>query len=216
MPEWRCPGATMPGSCLISGTVAKHWVDSTLAGHIANLRAPQVINFEIQLLLPIVCGLPGSWESSKVCSLLKGPRLVADYTNAVADVQNQNVQLYSQVGEGAQLLVGTRIQQCGGRRPPCGMRRRRAGDKPTPRGEGRQMELSRVKIWPRMALPHSHINRVVSLPGACQYPRFPDANPRDRDGGSTPKRPRGIWGDHISIPRCLCLPALSPWKGIQI
>ncbi|KAF8283445.1 hypothetical protein TcBrA4_0060390 [Trypanosoma cruzi] len=46
--------ATISGLRWISGNIAKHWEDSTLTGHIADLRAPQAPNFESQLLLPIM------------------------------------------------------------------------------------------------------------------------------------------------------------------
>ncbi|RNC52348.1 hypothetical protein TcCL_ESM10444 [Trypanosoma cruzi] len=42
------------GLCLILGNVTKPWEDSSLTGHIANLRAFQVPNFENQLILPIM------------------------------------------------------------------------------------------------------------------------------------------------------------------
>ncbi|RNC34324.1 putative glycine dehydrogenase, putative,glycine cleavage system P-protein [Trypanosoma cruzi] len=42
------------GLCLILGNVTRPLEDSSLTGHIANLRAFQVPNFENQLILPIV------------------------------------------------------------------------------------------------------------------------------------------------------------------
>ncbi|KAF8300432.1 hypothetical protein TcBrA4_0051270 [Trypanosoma cruzi] len=48
--------ATMTGLRLVSGDIAMHWEESTVAGHFANLRAPQAPNFEVLMLLPIVCG----------------------------------------------------------------------------------------------------------------------------------------------------------------
>ncbi|RNC52961.1 putative surface protease GP63 [Trypanosoma cruzi] len=48
--------ATMTCLRLVSAKIAKHWEDSTLTGHIADLRAPQAPNFETQLLLPIIWG----------------------------------------------------------------------------------------------------------------------------------------------------------------
>ncbi|RNE98317.1 hypothetical protein TcG_12323 [Trypanosoma cruzi] len=42
------------GLCLILGNVTKPWEDSRFTGHIANLRAFQVPNFENQLILPIM------------------------------------------------------------------------------------------------------------------------------------------------------------------
>ncbi|KAF8285720.1 hypothetical protein TcYC6_0031510 [Trypanosoma cruzi] len=57
--------ATMTGLRLVSGNIAMHWEESTVAGHFANCRAPQVPNLEVRVLLPIVCVLPGSWGSSR-------------------------------------------------------------------------------------------------------------------------------------------------------
>ncbi|KAF8296324.1 hypothetical protein TcG_07675 [Trypanosoma cruzi] len=42
------------GLCLILGNATKPWEDSSLTGHIANLRAFQLPNFEHQLILPIM------------------------------------------------------------------------------------------------------------------------------------------------------------------
>ncbi|KAF8280863.1 hypothetical protein TcBrA4_0094390 [Trypanosoma cruzi] len=64
--------ATMTGLRLVSGDIAMHWEESTVAGHFANRRAPQVPNFVVLVLLPIVCGLPGSWGSSSGWPLLEG------------------------------------------------------------------------------------------------------------------------------------------------
>ncbi|RNE96756.1 hypothetical protein TcG_12873 [Trypanosoma cruzi] len=41
---------------------------------------------------------------------------------------------------------------------------------------------------------------------------FPNALSRERDGGSTPKRLRAMWGGNISLTPWLCPPALPPWK----
>ncbi|RNF00048.1 putative amino acid transporter, partial [Trypanosoma cruzi] len=57
--------ATMTGLRLVSGDIAMHWEELTIAGHFANRRAPQVPNFEVLVLLPIVFGRPGSWGSSR-------------------------------------------------------------------------------------------------------------------------------------------------------
>ncbi|KAF8275510.1 hypothetical protein TcBrA4_0138510 [Trypanosoma cruzi] len=46
--------ATMTGLRLASGDTAMHWEESTVAGHFANRRAPQVPNFEVRVLLSIV------------------------------------------------------------------------------------------------------------------------------------------------------------------
>ncbi|RNC51329.1 helicase-like protein [Trypanosoma cruzi] len=64
--------ASKRGLRFISGKVASRWEDSSLTGHIANLRAPQVANVETQVLLPIVWRWPGSWGSSEGSSSLKG------------------------------------------------------------------------------------------------------------------------------------------------
>ncbi|KAF8279257.1 hypothetical protein TcYC6_0019830 [Trypanosoma cruzi] len=56
--------ATMTCLRLVSAKIAKHWEDSTHAGHMAKRRACQVPNFDVQVLLPIVWGRPGSWGAS--------------------------------------------------------------------------------------------------------------------------------------------------------
>ncbi|RNF06063.1 putative profilin [Trypanosoma cruzi] len=54
----------------ISGPTTKPWADSGLTGHVANPRAPQIPNFETQLLLPIVG--PGSWGPVEGSPSLEG------------------------------------------------------------------------------------------------------------------------------------------------
>ncbi|RNC59249.1 hypothetical protein TcCL_ESM03054 [Trypanosoma cruzi] len=49
----------------------------------------------------------------------------------------------------------------GRRSEPRGRRRRRAGKKPPPLGEVLQMDLSRVKIRQKMALPKNSVRRVA-------------------------------------------------------
>ncbi|KAF8279498.1 hypothetical protein TcBrA4_0101530 [Trypanosoma cruzi] len=56
----------------ISGPTTKPWADSGLTGHVANPRAPQIPNFETQLLLPVVRARPGSWGPIEGSSSLKG------------------------------------------------------------------------------------------------------------------------------------------------
>ncbi|RNC44050.1 putative amino acid transporter [Trypanosoma cruzi] len=56
---------TMTGLRLVSGDIAMHWEDTMYCGHFANRRAPQLPNFEVRVLLPIVCVLPGGCGSSK-------------------------------------------------------------------------------------------------------------------------------------------------------
>ncbi|RNC42798.1 putative acid phosphatase [Trypanosoma cruzi] len=62
----------MTGLRLILKSTTKPWENSSLTGHAARPRAPQVPNFEAQVLVPIVCGRPGSWVSNKGRSSLKG------------------------------------------------------------------------------------------------------------------------------------------------
>ncbi|EKF29689.1 hypothetical protein MOQ_006513 [Trypanosoma cruzi marinkellei] len=64
--------ATMKGLRLISGNIAKHWEDLTVAVLVGNIWAPQAPNFETQMLLPIVWARPGSWGPCKDSSSLKG------------------------------------------------------------------------------------------------------------------------------------------------
>ncbi|KAF8285109.1 hypothetical protein TcBrA4_0032650 [Trypanosoma cruzi] len=90
------PSAT--GLCLFHGPVSKAWQDSTLVGHIANLRAPQIPNFETQVLLPAM-GAARELGHQQGLITAERERLNFDYANAVADVQNRNAQLNSQFQE---------------------------------------------------------------------------------------------------------------------
>ncbi|RNC47003.1 helicase-like protein [Trypanosoma cruzi] len=88
-------GAAMTNLRLISGS-AKHRVDSSLAEHIANLRAPQIPNFKTQALLPAM-GAARELGHQQGLITAERERLNIDYANAVAVVQNRNAQLNSQV-----------------------------------------------------------------------------------------------------------------------
>ncbi|EKF26509.1 hypothetical protein MOQ_009791, partial [Trypanosoma cruzi marinkellei] len=90
--------ASSTGLCLISGSTAEPWRDSTVIGRIANLRAPQIPNFEAQVLLPIM-GAARELEVQQGLITAERERLNADYANAIADVQNRNAQLNGQVKE---------------------------------------------------------------------------------------------------------------------
>ncbi|RNE98909.1 helicase-like protein [Trypanosoma cruzi] len=83
---------------LAHGPVSKAWQDSTLVGHIANLRAPQIPNFETQVLLPAM-GAARELGHQQGLITAERERLNIDYANAVADVQNRNAQLNSQAEE---------------------------------------------------------------------------------------------------------------------
>ncbi|ESS54997.1 hypothetical protein TCDM_13560 [Trypanosoma cruzi Dm28c] len=84
--------------CLFRGPVSKAWQDSTLIGHIANLRAPQIPNFETQALLPAM-GAARELGHQQGLITAERDRLNFDYVNAVAEVQNRNAQLNSQFQE---------------------------------------------------------------------------------------------------------------------
>ncbi|RNC32319.1 hypothetical protein TcCL_Unassigned05082, partial [Trypanosoma cruzi] len=86
------------GLCLFHGPVSKAWQDSTLFGHIANLRAPQIPNFETQALLPAM-GAARELGHQQGPITAERERINFDYANAVADVQNRNAQLNSQLQE---------------------------------------------------------------------------------------------------------------------
>ncbi|ESS54954.1 helicase-like protein [Trypanosoma cruzi] len=86
------------GLCLFRGPVSKAWQDSTLIGHIANLRAPQIPNFETQVLLPAM-GAARELGHQQGLITAERERLNFDYANAVAEVQNRNAQLNSQFQE---------------------------------------------------------------------------------------------------------------------
>ncbi|ESS60460.1 helicase-like protein [Trypanosoma cruzi Dm28c] len=87
--------ASSTGLCLLHGPVSKAWQDSTLIGHIANLRAPQIPNFETQVLLPAM-GAARELGHQQGLITAERERLNFGYANAVADVQNRNAQLNSQ------------------------------------------------------------------------------------------------------------------------
>ncbi|KAF8276581.1 hypothetical protein TcBrA4_0124940 [Trypanosoma cruzi] len=90
--------ASSTGLCRFHGPVAKAWQDSTLIGHIANLRAPQIPNFETQALLPAM-GAARELGHQQGLITAERERLNNDYANAVAEVQNRNAQLNSQAEE---------------------------------------------------------------------------------------------------------------------
>ncbi|EKG00668.1 hypothetical protein TCSYLVIO_008376, partial [Trypanosoma cruzi] len=90
--------ASPTGLCLLHGPVSKAWQDSTLVGHIANLRAPQIPNFEKQALLPAM-GAARELGNQQWLITAERERLNFGYANAVADVQNRNAQLNSQFQE---------------------------------------------------------------------------------------------------------------------
>ncbi|KAF5220789.1 helicase-like protein [Trypanosoma cruzi] len=90
--------ASSTGLCLFHGLVSKAWQDSTIIGHIANLRAPRIPNLETQALLPAM-GAARELGHQQGLITAERERLDFDYANAVADVQNRNDQLNSQVEE---------------------------------------------------------------------------------------------------------------------
>ncbi|RNC39977.1 helicase-like protein [Trypanosoma cruzi] len=90
--------ASSTGLCLLHGPISKAWQDSTLIGHIANLRAPQIPNFETQALMPAM-GAVRELGHQQGLITAERERLNIDYANAVADVENRNAQLNSQVEE---------------------------------------------------------------------------------------------------------------------
>ncbi|RNC42462.1 helicase-like protein [Trypanosoma cruzi] len=104
------PSAT--GLCLFHGPISKAWQDSTLIGHIANLRAPQIPNFETQVLLPAM-GAARELGHQQGLITAERERLNIDYANAVADVRNWNAQLNSQVEE-AQINLSVRESNIAG------------------------------------------------------------------------------------------------------
>ncbi|RNC38824.1 helicase-like protein [Trypanosoma cruzi] len=90
--------ASSTGLCLFHGPTSKAWQDSTLIGHIANLLALQIPNFETQALLPAM-GAARELGHQQGLITAERERLNIDYANAVADVQNRNAQLNSEVEE---------------------------------------------------------------------------------------------------------------------
>ncbi|RNC47677.1 helicase-like protein, partial [Trypanosoma cruzi] len=98
--------ASPTGLCLLHGPVSKAWQDSTLIGHIANLRAPQIPNFKTQVILPAM-GAARELGHQQGLITAKRERLNFDYANAVADVQNRNAQLNLEFQE-AQINLSVR------------------------------------------------------------------------------------------------------------
>ncbi|EKG05876.1 hypothetical protein TCSYLVIO_003041 [Trypanosoma cruzi] len=90
--------AASAGLCLFHGPISKARQDSTLVGHIANLRAPQIPNFETQALLPAM-GAARELGHQQGPITAERERLNFDYANAVAEVQNRNAQLNSRFQE---------------------------------------------------------------------------------------------------------------------
>ncbi|RNC33958.1 helicase-like protein [Trypanosoma cruzi] len=90
--------ASSTGLCLFHGPISKAWQDSTIIGNIANLRAPQIPNLETQALLPAM-GAARELGHQQGLITAERERLNFDYANAVADVQNRNDQLNSEVEE---------------------------------------------------------------------------------------------------------------------
>ncbi|KAF8275564.1 hypothetical protein TcBrA4_0138870 [Trypanosoma cruzi] len=90
--------ASSTGLCLFHGRVSKAWQDSTLIGHISNLRAPQIPSFEKQALL-LAMGAARELGHQQGLITAERERLNFDYANAVAEVQNRNAQLNSQFQE---------------------------------------------------------------------------------------------------------------------
>ncbi|KAF5215130.1 helicase-like protein [Trypanosoma cruzi] len=90
--------ASSTGLCLFHGPISKAWQDSTLIGRIANLRAPQIPNFETQALLPAMWAARELGHQQGLITAER-ERLNIDYANAVAGMQNRNAQLNSQVEE---------------------------------------------------------------------------------------------------------------------
>ncbi|EKF38961.1 hypothetical protein MOQ_000822 [Trypanosoma cruzi marinkellei] len=101
------------------------------------------------------------------------------------------------------------------RSKPRGRRRRRAGKKPPPLGEFRQVDPSRVKVRPEMALSKTTPN--ASLDGCGRaVTDGPTKSGTRGTAGYSPDVSRQFLFDHISVPRCLCLPAHPPGTAIPV
>ncbi|RNC32537.1 putative acid phosphatase [Trypanosoma cruzi] len=146
----------MTGLLLISGTIAKHWEDITVAGHLGNLWASRVPNFENQMLLPIVWGRLGSWESNKGLVMAERKRLGTEHVNAVVDLLHWSAQCCSNVEE-AHANLSARFSALEAQ-AACGTWRCRVSEMRPPLGEGRQMN---PHARPKLAQLRGHINRIV-------------------------------------------------------
>ncbi|EKF32163.1 hypothetical protein MOQ_003994 [Trypanosoma cruzi marinkellei] len=126
--------ASSTGLRLIHGSTANPWEDSTLIEHIANLRVPQITNFETQALLPIMGAARDlGAQQGMITGEREHPNI--DYANAVADVQNRNAQLNSQVEE-AHINLSVRESSIAG-----------AGNQVTQRQQ--QLETTRAQLQER-------------------------------------------------------------------
>ncbi|KAF8289462.1 hypothetical protein TcYC6_0024390 [Trypanosoma cruzi] len=146
----------MTGLLLISGTIAKHWEDITVAGHLGNLWASRVPNFENQMLLPIVWGRLGSWESNKGLVMAERKRLGTEHVNAVVDLLHWSAQCCSNVEE-AHANLSARFSALEAQ-AACGTWRCRVSEMRPPLGEGRQIN---PHARPKLAQLRGHINRIV-------------------------------------------------------
>ncbi|RNC54298.1 putative acid phosphatase [Trypanosoma cruzi] len=187
----------MTGLRLFSENIAKPREDSSLTGHVANLRAPQIPNFETQALLPIVWVRPGSWGTKKGSSFLKGSdraltmptpsrtcgiemlsltrrlrRSITNYRHAnltlrspAAFLQNESARFLDANSSWRRPAPNHRSERHAlvlkRRGEPRGRRRRQAGKKFLPLGEVRPIDLSRVKIRPKMAIPNNYFESVA-------------------------------------------------------
>ncbi|KAF8301882.1 hypothetical protein TcYC6_0050520 [Trypanosoma cruzi] len=104
--------ASSTGSRLFHGPISKAWQDSIIIGNIANLRAPPIPNFETQALLPAM-GAARELGHQQGLITAERERLNFDYANAVANVQNRNAQLKSQV-EAAHINLSVRESNIAG------------------------------------------------------------------------------------------------------
>ncbi|RNC35680.1 helicase-like protein [Trypanosoma cruzi] len=73
--------------------------DSTLTGHLANPRAPQVPNCKTQVILSVMRAARELGHQQRLLIIAERERLSNDYAYAAVDVQNRSVQPHSRVEE---------------------------------------------------------------------------------------------------------------------
>ncbi|EKG08565.1 hypothetical protein TCSYLVIO_000287 [Trypanosoma cruzi] len=101
----------------ISGPTTKPWADSGLTGHVANPRAPQIPNFETQLLLPTVRARELGAHRGLIVA--ERERLGAHHAYAIAGARNRNTEPRSQAEEAHNSLSAREAGIAVAGRPSC-------------------------------------------------------------------------------------------------
>ncbi|KAF8300767.1 hypothetical protein TcYC6_0058020 [Trypanosoma cruzi] len=226
--------ASSTGLCVFHGPISKAWQDSTIIGNIANLRAFQIPNFGTQALLPAM-GAARELGHQQGLITAERERLNIDYANAVADVQNRNDQLNSQVQEAHHNLsvresniagTGNQVSEPQQQLENTGAQlREREFNLGRLTGQFQEREARHNAQQPARdaetaGRDESPATRHVVNDGVSTLPHQTDilmagGVPRQRGPtqfGGLLTALTATLGDHISTLPRRCLPALLPWK----